>query len=106
MGDQVTRQETSGKSVELTAAASPVPSLDVSSAPTPGPGYLEVRVRSLTKIMPKAPDGHQPHELQAAALGVDVFHQGRRLCRGQAVFAFTKETEDREVLGSQRNTLP
>ena len=76
-----------------------IPSADGEYRPHPGPEYLEVWVRSLTKIMPEAPDGHQPHELQAGALGVDVFHQGCCLCRGQAVFAFTR---DRRPRGSRK----
>jgi hypothetical protein len=60
----------------------------------PGPQYLEVWVWSLTKIMSKASYGHQPHEFQAGALGIYVFHCGYRLRRRKAMFTFTKETED------------
>lgn len=49
--------------------------------PILGPQYLEVRIWSLTKIMAEASYGHEPHEFQAGALGIYVFHHGYCLGR-------------------------
>lgn len=58
---------------------SKIPSPRLLPTPPLQPQYLEVWIWSLTEIVAEASYGHQPHELQAGALGSQVFHQGYHL---------------------------
>lgn len=79
-----------------------------SNTPVLGPRYLEVWIWSLTKIMAKTSYGHEPHEFQAGALGIYVFHHGYCLWRQKAMFTFTKRNRRhlyQHVWSSQRKAL-